>query len=84
MRYKFNQTILILRLLSTYKGQTGTSWLPSPNSTSPEQNLDRVDTLVILFSIQIAINILGALDAHGALRLKFLEQERNDSRWDLL
>ena len=41
------------------KNPSGTPWLPSPNSTDEEVNLERVDTLFTLFAVELAISILG-------------------------
>ena len=80
----------ISSLISIYKGQTGTSWLPAANSTDPELTLDRVNTLLILFSIQVAFNIIVALCLFGfmakasrSLDDQNVEQKQNDPRWNL-
>ena len=57
--------------ISTLKGQAGTPWLPSPDSTDDEVNLDRVNVLLVLFSIQVALNglsVLGFINAKAVRR----------------
>ena len=59
-----------IHLIRSSKGRTGTPWLPSPDSTDAERSLDRVQVLLILFSIQLAINALSALRSCAGYRKK--------------
>ena len=84
------KVIIMLWFISINKGQTGTSWLPAPNSTDPKQNLDRVNTLVILFSIQFAFNVIVVIGIVGSTAKasrtsgdQTVDKKQVDPRWIL-